>query len=94
LLDGKPRFIKSLGTDQPHRSEPPEAVVVAEWTRQINHLERRGPDKVSKPGQDLPARNMALPALWNKCADEYGRQVNYRRSSESEMLDDAAISWS
>jgi hypothetical protein len=51
LLDGKPRFTGSLGTDQPHRSEPPEAAVVAEWKRQINHQERRGGPTRSKPAQ-------------------------------------------
>jgi hypothetical protein len=40
--------------------------VVAEWKRQINYLERHGPDKVSKPGLDLLARNMAIPARRNK----------------------------
>jgi len=44
--------------------------VVAEWKRQINHLERHGPDKVSKPGQDLLARDMALPARYNKWAEK------------------------
>jgi hypothetical protein len=50
LLDGKPRFIRSVGTDQLHRSEPPEPAVVAECKRQINLLKRHEPDKVSEPG--------------------------------------------
>jgi hypothetical protein len=51
--------------------------VVAEWKRQINHLECRGPDKISKPGLHLLARDMALPARCNKWADEDGWRVNW-----------------
>jgi hypothetical protein len=51
--------------------------VVAEWKRQINYLQRHGPDKVSKPGLDLLARDMAIPARCNKWADEDGRRVNW-----------------
>src|SRR5665213_3822981 len=58
LLEGKPRFIRSLRTDRLHQSDPPEPAVVAEWKRQINHLERRGPDKVSEPRQGVP------PEIW------------------------------
>jgi hypothetical protein len=86
LLDGKPRFTKSLGTGQPHRSEPPEAAVVAEWKRQINHQERRESPTRSNPAQDFSTRTR--PPRRHPCGRKEARAARNRSAFDFTAPDD------
>ena len=76
MLDGKPRFIGSLGTESLTEANRLKLPLVAEWKPQINRLERGKSDKIAGLERGFPAWNMALDTDRNKCADEDGRQVN------------------
>jgi hypothetical protein len=90
LLDGKPRFIRSLKTDSLIEANRLKLPFVTEWKRQINLLERGKPDKFAKLREDFLAWKVTLQSTQNKWVDEDGREVNWWEEFKSEMLDDAA----
>jgi integrase len=90
LLDGKPRFIKSLKTDSLTEANRLKLPFVAEWKRQINLLERGKPDKFAKLREDFLAWKVTLQSTQNKWVDEDGREVNWWEEFKAEMLNDAA----
>jgi hypothetical protein len=53
LLDGKPRFIRSLGTDNLTEANRLKLPLVAEWKRQINIRNAASLARVAGPEPDF-----------------------------------------